>query len=73
MADSRIKSLAVIGIHRRRALNIDLDEVVDKFIQKCPDSQIVLVQNVLNCQNKVCIFLLKILNRVTHLVLNVVI
>ena len=43
MADSRTKSLAVIGVHRRRVLNIDLDEVVDKFIQKYLNTRIVLV------------------------------
>lgn len=43
MADSRIKSLAVISVHRRRALSIDLDEVVDRFIQKFPNTRIALV------------------------------
>ena len=33
MVDSRIKRLAVISIHRRRALNIDLDKIVDGLLE----------------------------------------
>ncbi|XP_041464614.1 zinc finger MYM-type protein 1-like [Lytechinus variegatus] len=32
MTNSRLKSLAVISVHRERALAIDLEEVVDRFI-----------------------------------------
>ena len=34
MANARLKHLAVISIHRKRALSIDLEVVVDRFIQK---------------------------------------
>ena len=42
MANARLKHLAVISIHRKRALSIDLELVVDRFIQKFPNSRIVL-------------------------------
>ena len=42
MANARLKHLAVIGIHRKRALSIDLELDVDRFIQKFPNSRIVL-------------------------------
>ena len=42
MANARLKHLAVISIHRRRALSTDLELVVDRFIQKFPNSRIVL-------------------------------
>ena len=43
MADERLKSLTVISIHRQRALNINLDDVVDRFARKYPNSRITLV------------------------------
>ena len=33
IANARLKHLAVISIHRKRALNIDLELVVERFIQ----------------------------------------
>ena len=42
MAHARLKHLAVISIHRKRALSIDLELVVDRFIQKFPNSRILL-------------------------------
>ena len=42
MANARLKHLAVISIHRKRALSIDLELVVERFIQKFPNSRIVL-------------------------------
>ena len=38
IANARLKHLAVISIHRKRALSIDLEVVVDRFIQKFPNS-----------------------------------
>ena len=42
LANARLKHLAVISIHRKRALSIDLELVVERFIQKFPNSRIVL-------------------------------
>ena len=42
IANARLKHLAVISIHRKRALSIDLELVVERFIQKFPNSRIVL-------------------------------
>ena len=42
MVNERLKQLAVISIHRKRAMSIDLELVVDRFIQKFPNSRIML-------------------------------
>lgn len=42
MSNQRLKSLIVISVHRDRALAIDLEEVVDRFIIKCPKTRITL-------------------------------
>ena len=42
IANARLKHLAVISIHRKRALSVDLELVVERFIQKFPNSRIVL-------------------------------
>ena len=42
IANARMKHLALISIHRKRALSIDLELVVERFIQKFPNSRIVL-------------------------------
>ena len=34
IANARLKHLAVISIHRKRVLSIDLEVVVDRFIEK---------------------------------------
>ena len=43
MSNSRLKFLTVISIHRKRALSIDLEKVVDRFIEKFPRCRITLV------------------------------
>ena len=44
MADKRLNSLTVISMHReRRALNIDLDDVVDRFARRYPRNRIMPV------------------------------
>ena len=42
MSNQRLKSLSVISVHRGRALAIDLEEVVDRFIIKYPRTRITL-------------------------------
>ena len=42
MGNERLKSLTVISVHRNRALSIDLDHVVERFILKYPNSRIML-------------------------------
>lgn len=42
MSNQRLKSLTVISVHRDRALAIDLEEVVDRFIMKYPNTRITL-------------------------------
>ena len=38
MVNARLKHLAVISIFRKRALSIDLEMVVDRFIPESPNN-----------------------------------
>ena len=43
MANRRLSNLAIVSFHRKRALNIDLECVIDRFIEKYPNCRIILV------------------------------
>jgi hypothetical protein len=43
MEDHRLKSLTVISVHRQRALDIDMEDVVDKMVGRFPNMCLILV------------------------------
>ena len=43
MADRRLKAIAVLSVHKHRAMDIDLDFVVDKMVTKFPNMRLKLV------------------------------
>ena len=37
MGDKRLANLGTLGIHRKRAKSLELDEVMDKFLELNPE------------------------------------
>ena len=42
MADMRLSSIAVISVHKKRAKNLDMERIVDTFVQMYPNCRIYL-------------------------------